>query len=236
MHAATPCVMLAASMQMRIFTAAAILVAVLGFLGFRIVDLEQRVAALSRQLDGSKSSDADHDGTDAGVSGVGYEPRLAALEKRVEGIKANMHSLEKAAGVGISLPPGPHADKQILSVIERENNRVRDVQLEWSRARWLDTRQEQLTSFASQNKLSTTQTAELQKTLEHEVDTMVEVLRRPNLMEDPDSASSDWQALLDATDQAAAKVLTPEQLSNWNLARAIERKLLWPWLPSNMNK
>src|SRR5262249_48891173 len=105
-------------------------------------------------------------------------------------------------------------------------------------SRWQETREQQLTSFAHQNKLTPTQTTELQKSLEHEVDAMVEVLRRPNLMEDPDSASSDWQALLDATDRDAEKVLTPEQLSNWNLARAFERRLLWPWLPTNadMNK
>jgi hypothetical protein len=224
-------------MQMRFFFAAAMLVALLGFVGFRIFDLEQRVDALARQMAGARGTAGEARQTQGGAANQGYEQRLVALEKRMDGMKANMHTIEKATGLGIELP-GPHADKQILSVLERENNRVRDVQLEWSRSRWHDTRQEQLTLFAQQNNLSSSQSAELQKTLEHEVDAMVEVLRRPNLIDDPDTASNDWQALLDETDRAAQRVLSPAQLTAWSQARTFERKVLWPWLPPStaMNK
>jgi hypothetical protein len=227
-------------MGLRIIIAAALAVALLGFLGFRIFDLEQRVAALSRQLEGSDqaATAATTDTGDAGVSGLGYEARLAALEKRVDGIRATMRRLDKASGLPTGLGVGGQpVDKEILSVVERENSRLRDVQLEWQRARWLESREASLAIFARHNNLTTEQNASLQQTLEHEVDAMVEVLRRPNLLEDPDQAANDWQALLEATDRTAGQVLTPAQAGQWYTARAFERRVLWPWLPGNtLNK
>jgi hypothetical protein len=42
--------------------------------------------------------------------------------------------------------------------------------------------------------------------------------------------------MLDVTDKAAKRVLNPAQLGAWNQGRAFERRLLWPWLPNNLNK
>jgi hypothetical protein len=215
--------------------AAALLVALLAYLGFRIIDLEQRVTALGQAI-GTLPEDAATNRSerrDAGTSNLSYGQRLAVLEKRLDGIQANVRSLEKATGTGAG---SQHADKEILSVVERENSRLRDVQLEWHRSRWLETRETQLMIFARQYRLSGDQVTTLQKSLEQEVDSMVELLRRPTLLEDPDQAASDWQALLDQTDHAAQKVLAPEQMGAWNQARAFERQVLWPWLPNNPNK
>jgi hypothetical protein len=215
--------------------AAAASVAILGYLAFRIVDLEGRVANLTRQLGAAPEPTpaAQPSHTDvrpsAATAPQGYLQRLAALEKQVQALQLDRQSRDKAGGPVLD-------DKEILSVVERENNRVKDVQLEWNRARWLENRDEQLTVFTKTYGLTPDQTAKLQKAMRAEVDTMVELLRRPGLLDDPDQAASDWQSMLDATDKAAKQVLNPAQLGAWNQGRTFERRLLYPWLPNNLNK
>jgi hypothetical protein len=221
-------------MRTRTFIAAAALVAFLGYLSFRIVDLEGRVANLTRQLGAApEATQVQPSHTDTRLSAAappqGYLQRLAALEKQIQALKVERQHVDKAGGQGLD-------DKAILSVVERENNRVKDVQLEWNRARWLENRDEQLTVFSKTYGLTPEQTSNLQKAMRAEVDTMVELLRRPCLLDDPDQAASDWQGMLDATDKAAKQVLNPAQLGAWNQARGFERRLLWPWLPNNLNK
>jgi hypothetical protein len=227
-------------MRMGTFMAAAALVAIIGFLGFRILDLEQRVAGVTHQL-GSAPSEPEvaTSGADAGphpsstvVAAGGYEQRLRALEKRVQELQASIKKLDK---IGASTDP-VQADKEILSVIERESSRLRDVQLEWHRQRWVEARETQLSLFARQFGLSPQQTESLHKVLDHEVDEMVKQLRRPTLLEDPDQGASDWQAMLDETDREAQKILTPAQRAAWDQGRTFERKFLWPWLPNNGKK
>ena len=125
-------------------------------------------------------------------------------------------------------------EQTILSVVERENSRIRDVQLEWHRARWLETRDQQLAAFATSMHLQPDQTTALRSVLEHELNEMVSVLKRPGLAEDPDQAAADWQAVLSKTDQRALGVLTPEQQQVWVQVRQFERNVLWPWLPKGM--
>ena len=43
--------------------------------------------------------------------------------------------------------------------------------------------------------------------------------------------ADDWRATLDATDYAARKLLDPAQTGAWDVARFVERRILWPWLP-----
>lgn len=219
-------------MRFSTFIAGAAAVALFGLLGFRILDLEQRVDALSAQLGvpAEATSDAAPNGTTT-LTAVpqGYEKRLAALEQRIKSL--NAAPPPKAA------PDTPgnarlRDDEAILSVVERENQRVRDVQLEWSRSRWLEQREAQLTMFSSWLKLEPKQVETLHNSLEHEVNALVDVLKRPNLLDDPDQLASDWAAVLDKTDKEAAAVLTPDQRTWWTQGRTSERQTLWPWLPN----
>jgi hypothetical protein len=222
-------------MRTRTFIAAAALVAFLGYLGFRIFDLESRVANLTRQLGAAPEPSAQPSTPDkpasAAVAPQGYLQRLAALEQQVAALKLSRQRPDKGSNSGGSLD-----DQAILSVVERENNRVKDVQLEWNRARWMENRDEQLATFTKTYGLTPEQTANLQKAMHEEVDTMVELLRRPGLLDDPDQAATDWQNMLEVTDKAARKFLNPAQLGAWNLGRTFERRFLYPWLPSNLNK
>jgi hypothetical protein len=225
-------------MSTRTFMAAAAAVALLGYLFFRIVDLETRVASLTQQLGSPTAADApvaNTDTTDKTPSApsppLGYQQRLTALEKDVASLKAAQQRVQTASGTGRA-----QDDKDILSVVERENSRIRDVQLEWNKARWLENRDAQLVAFARQYGLTSDQTSGLQKALQQEVDRMVELMKRPGLMDDPDQAAADWQAMLDATDKSAQEVLSPSQVGPWNQARLFERRVFFPWLPSNLNK
>jgi hypothetical protein len=224
-------------MRIRTFIAVGLLFGLLGFLSLRIFTLEQRVSALTTRLGHPHDAgvvDAGEPAVDDPASNQDVEQRVSALEKRLDTLSTSVRGLERFSRLGTA---GPQADKEILSVVERENSRLRDVQLEWQRSRWNETRDAQFMTFARQYNLSSDQTTKLRKSLEQEADSMFELLRRPTLLEDPDQAAADWQAVLDATDRDAQSVLTAQQVGPWVAARTFERRILWPWLPAiNLNK
>lgn len=224
-------------MRLRTFVASAGVLFILGLLGFRIIDLEQRVGLLSRQLSRLEpvgTIDAGNEPKPASTTdrtpSVAFERRLKSLEKRVEALASRPTLLP--SGTGDFGTDVLRSEEAILSVVEREASRIRDVQLEYHKARWLETRQQQLAGFASQLKLEPAQTTELYSALENELDRMADVMRRPNIAEDPDQLASDWQQILVDTDERAKAVLTPEQYQFWAQGRFVERKVLWNWLPA----
>jgi hypothetical protein len=219
-------------MRIRSFLIVAGSLVIVGLLGFRILDLEQRVAMLSEQIGLPAPAVAANSGAapvaSKSTAVAGLEQRLAILEKQVASLAAQQHAAPKA-DLGES---HLQDDKAILSVVEREASRVRDVQLEWHRSRWIEARNQQLALFAHQAQLTPDQTSGLQQALEHEADAMVDVLKRPSLLDDPDQVATDWQATLEETDHAAKQLLTPQQDAAWLAGRQFERRILWPWLPA----
>ena len=220
-------------MRLSTFLAAAGVLFAFGLLGFRIVDLEQRLEILATPKE-----------RPSGITGTGtprsavvqppnlakdYEARLRAVEQRV----ANLETL------GRSLPIPSQAlgedrlrqEQAILSVVERENSRIREVQLEWHKARWLETRKQQLAAFAYTQQLEPAQTTRIYEALERELDGLANVMKRPTFAEDPDQVATDWLAILGQTDQQAQEVLSPAQYQTWVEGRLFERRVLWPWLP-----
>src|SRR4051812_9159955 len=125
-------------MRLRTFIASALAASLFGLLGFRILDLEQRVAALAAQLaEAAKSERATNPSAGPRAS---CEQRLDALESRLARMKTRPNG-----ALGASEPADPGGvdvrdEAAILSVVERENSRIRDVQLEFSRSRWLEAR------------------------------------------------------------------------------------------------
>jgi hypothetical protein len=124
------------------------------------------------------------------------------------------------------------AEERILSVVGRAQERIRDRQLQFHRARWLEWRETALDDFSERFGLSGRQNDQLHQLLSDETDAMVEILRRPDTLENPEKAAHDWSTMLEQTDLAAHRVLDPAQVGPWDQARAAERKTLWPWLPS----
>jgi hypothetical protein len=224
-------------MKLRTFMLGAAALVVFGWLGFRVVDLERRVAHLSEQLGSPTPSEAPTAANAEHVTVVsaapqGYEQRLHALEDRLDKLASAQSSLARMTGKD----GHAEADNQILSVIEREGNRIRDVQIEYHRPRWIEARGAQLESFAKATHMTTQQTQILKGVLEQEIDDLITVLKKPDLMEDPDGASAAWQSALDKTNETAHTLLTPPQAALWDQARQFERQLLWPWLPPKSDK
>ena len=217
-------------MRLGTFLASAGVLFAFGVVGFRIIDLEQRLAALTAR---DERREPKHPEARAATSGAplpttDYEARLRAIEKRISTIE-NFK-------LGNPMPSGMGEDRlkqeqAILSVMERENSRIREVQLEWHKARWLETRKQQLAAFAYSQQLQPAQTTRIYEALERELDGLAEVMKRPTFAEDPDQVASDWLRVLGQTDQQAQEVLSPDQYQTWVQGRLFERRVLWPWLP-----
>jgi hypothetical protein len=223
-------------MKLRTFILGAAALLPFGWLGFRILDLEQRVANLSGQLGTPSAEAAPTTTTSEHVTAVsntpkGFEQRLRTLEERLDKLASAQSSLARMTGKD----GRADADNQILSVIEREGNRIRDVQIEYHRPRWIEARDAQVDAFAQVTHMTGQQTQVLKSVGEREVDDFVAVLKKPDLMEDPDGATAAWQAALDKTNETAHKLLTPPQAALWDQARLFERQLLWPWLPAKQD-
>lgn len=217
-------------MRLGTFLASAGVLFAFGVVGFRIIDLEQRLAALTAR---DERREPKHPEAPAATSGAplpttDYEARFRTIEKRLSTIE-NFK-------LGNPMPSGMGEDRlkqeqAILSVVERENSRIREVQLEWHKARWLETRKQQLAAFAYSQQLQPAQTTRIYEALERELDGLAEVMKRPTFAEDPDQVASDWLRVLGQTDQQAQEVLSPDQYQTWVQGRLFERRVLWPWLP-----
>ena len=221
-----------ASMRFVTVLASAGVLFAFGVVGFRLIDLEQRLATLTAHEGGreaeSKRAEPPSAAMHTPILEKDYEARLRAIEQRI----ANLENFKQ----GIPMPSGVGEDRlrqeqAILSVVERENSRIREVQLEWHKARWLETRKQQLAAFAYSQQLQPAQTTHIYEALERELDGLAEVMKRPTFAEDPDQGASDWLKVLDQTDQQAQEVLSPVQYQTWVQGRLFERKVLWPWLP-----
>jgi hypothetical protein len=207
----------------------AVAVLATGWLGVRIVSLEERVARLSARL-GSAQSIASETVSDIAASAgpsQSQSARLRQLEAQIDRLTAAPRDVEASAFQRAPV----EAENEILSVLEREKSRVRDVQLEFHRSRWLEGRNAQLDAFAKSTGLSTSQTKTLKAQLERELDDFVKVLNNPDYNADPDHAVAEWDTALAKTDAVAHSVLDPKQAQLWDQARMLEKQILWPWLP-----
>src|ERR1700712_741868 len=149
-------------MRLSTYLASAAVLFAFGVVGFRIIDLEQRVAQLTARAD-QPEAETNPAGTKSDASSQGnlskdYESRLRALEQRIGTFENLKEGLPMASGnIGVDRL---QQEQAILSVVERENSRIREVQLEWHKARWLDTRKQQLAAFAFSQKLEPAQTSQ----------------------------------------------------------------------------
>lgn len=209
-------------------------VAALALLAARVLRLEGQLERAEQRL-GSQSSGAPSSaGAVIGpVAPVGLEPRLAAVEKDLRALRDDLRTLEKATESTLALPaPEANADpRQILSVVKGESDRIRDRQLDFARSRWSADRKAALDRFTVEQKLEPEQKAQIQELLDTETAKLAELMRRPDALENPEQMAADWSAVLRDTDRAAQGVLEPQQVPAWSLARSIERRVMWPWLP-----
>lgn len=203
------------------------------YFGYRITRLEQRIDALNKQLGAPPATpplDAAHDEKPL----AGHEQRLTALEQGLHALRDDLRTLEEATAdkPQVADLSAPGASQKILSLVAGEQNRIRDRQLQFHRERWVEWRQAALKEFAERQGLTPAQSEQLRQLLTDEVDKMVDILRRPDALENPDQATKDWAATLEETDNSAHRVLEPAQRGPWDDSRTLERRVLWPWLPA----
>jgi hypothetical protein len=210
--------------------AAVVVVVVTALFGYRLVQIDRRLDALEKRL-GAPNRDSEHKASD--TKPVPLEERITELERRADQDSVNLGALELAA-THVAPPTRaqhPPDDKAILSVVEREQNKVRDAQLDWQKGHWIEARENQLAAFSRQGNLTQAQTEQMRQVFQKEIDSMVDFLKRPALLTDPDEAIKEWRELLEDTDTEAGRILNPQQMTIWNQERFIERKILWPWIP-----
>jgi hypothetical protein len=218
---------------------AVVLALAVAYLGYRVVTLEQRLDAVNQQL-GAPVPDRRSAGA-AGAATIarttkpttavaqGLEPRLSLLEQQLASLRADVRSLEAATESTLNQPPAD--PKQILSVVGSEVGRIRDAHLQFQRAQWLKWRRGGLAQFTTDYSLSDQQRADLDDLLTDEIDRWLDLLRREDLADKPEQLAAEARAALRDTDEAARHVLDPMQHVRWMQIRAIERMVLWPFLP-----
>jgi hypothetical protein len=201
--------------------------------------IEGRLDALAREA----PSGTEASGAVATAHAAGSEPgtlanhdrRIAALETDVGAMLEAQAELSKETESKASLAEvsqGMSPDR-ILSVVNQEAARVRDKQLAFHRNNWMQLRDKASADFATRHGLNPDQNQRVRRLLFDEVDGMVAILARPELLEQPERAIREWQALLRETDEAAERWLDPAQYTAWKEARAHERRLYMPWLPAD---
>lgn len=226
---------------MRANVVAVVLIALMGgFVWYRQASLERRVDQLTAQLgagseaaESAGSGEPEHDpSADPGASAaraIGSQAaRLSALEAGLKSVQADVRSLEKATGDSMKMV----TDQQILSVMKQQGTKVMDSQLKFHRERWLEQREVALNDFSRRLGLNQTQNDQLWDLLSTETDKMIEILKNPDLAEDPERAARVWKESLLDTDAEAHRVLGPQEAAVWDQVRLVERRLLWPWLPN----
>lgn len=219
---------------MRILAAAlAVALGLCALLGYRVVRLEQRMAALDKQLGLPAAATSSAASANAPGQTRDYQQRLTTVEREIAVLREDLTTLEEATGERpeLSALNAPGGEQRILSVVERKQNLIRDRQLQFHRARWLEWRQGALDNFAAMHGLSPQQTDRLYRLLADEVEGLVTLLKQPDAAENPERMANDWLDRLELTNDAAHEVLDPAQRAAWDAARMVERRTFWPWLP-----
>ena len=193
---------------MRAWHVLLIVVALGGFLVYRIFALEARVAALSQSLRSSsaisegKESEASNQPNSWGKRIAGLEAQMAELKNRLNELPRGEPGLEKSAQAGLDkLLGSKQFDERVLSVLDAETQRIVDAQLKWHRDAVIKYRMDSLTFFAADQKLSSGQLSALRAILEDEVDRMVEILRTPELLADREKGLAAWVEVIAQTDK-----------------------------------
>jgi hypothetical protein len=165
---------------------------------------------------------------------------LEELRARVDRLEARLDEaevLEAPEGTAVSKgavsDPGKKEKFQdyVRSLVRSEADRLRDQQLLKHRDALVENRMRAVSDFAKQAGLSPNQENSIASILTEEADRMVELLKQPEVLEDPPKALEKWGDMLKETDQQASEVLNPAQMLLYMQLRRLEQDALMPWLP-----
>lgn len=232
-----------------------IVIPILGFLSFRVMSLEDRIGLLYEMVEiqsrNAKESVVEEDRADEPDEPYEApekpeqqpEQQPASLEElraRVERLEARLDEAETVeAPEGTTVSKGAISDQgkkekfqdYVRSVVRSEADRLRDQQLLKHRDALVENRMRAVSDFAKQAGLSPNQENSIASILTEEADRMVELLKQPEVLDDPPKALEKWGEMLKETDEQASEVLNPAQMLLYMQLRRLEQDALMPWLP-----
>lgn len=157
-------------------------------------------------------------------AGGGDEPAVAVLRTELESLREEIARLSQA---GL----GDDAHAEILEVVEREKQRVRERVVDFHQERWHEAREDMLEKMVKDAHFSEFQRQRVGLAMATEVDHLATISRTPRVLEDPDKLATDVQQLLDETNTEVLELLHPDQHAVWERHRAHERETFYGWLP-----
>jgi hypothetical protein len=233
-----------------------IVIPILGFLSFRVMSLEDRIGLLYEMVEiqsrDAKESVAGEDRADepdepyeASDKPEQQQPEqqpagleeLRARVDRLEALLDEVEVVEAQEGTTVSKAAIPDPGKKekfqdyVRSVVRSEADRLRDEQLLKHRDALVENRMRAVSDFAKQAGLSPNQENSIASILTEEADRMVELLKQPEVLEEPPKALKKWGEMLKETDEQASEVLNPAQMLLYMQLRRLEQDALMPWLP-----
>lgn len=149
---------------------------------------------------------------------------LAALVRQA--VRAE-HARQSQGADAASEPVDP---ERVLEIVKRDQGAILARHLEFHAGRWAAAREQSLDDFSERVGLSPNQRARLDVLSGAEIDEMVELFKQPRFRDHPAAFAKRWASTLAATDHEVEQLLDEDQMAAWRKGRAVERKLLFPWL------
>ena len=190
----------------------------------RLETLERKVGLLTVEQADAASASGHGAASPTGVRATADVQGTAALRAEVTALRARLAQLEAPSD-----SQGAH--DEILDVVEAEQQRVFNRQLDFHQERWHEAREDVLEKLTARASLTKFQRKYLGNAMADEVDALAQLVRAPRALEDPEKFATDVMQVLDETSERVLSTLNPNQQRLWNLHRKHEREVTYPWLP-----
>lgn len=217
---------------MRPFLPLLLLLPLFAYLHYRTTQLEARLDGLERSqrraaTQGGGAVAATPPGTQPAAGAVAAGPGAGAGTAELQALRADVTAmraeLDKVREVA--------RPEEILGLVKEEEERLRNVAVDFHRERWIELREDTLDELATQAGFTDFQRTQVGDLMNAEVDKIAELARQPHVFEDPEKLANDVMQILDETEDRVRVLLNREQRPIWEQRRAFERKTVYPWLP-----
>lgn len=210
------------------------------FLEYQVLSLGNRVDTVHRIVQGLSMAEGigqNSSGNPAELSKLKGE--LKQLTAQVDRIRIRLSSGSTTGSDSDTTSPNENAPQgevfshKVLSVIETEVERVKDLQLKRNRDALIKYRKAAVREFAIKQGLTAGQESAIQTILEDEVDKMVELLADVNWENAQPAFAAEWAAMLAQTNDKVQDILNADQMSIFLYLRHLEQSAMQPWLPKS---
>lgn len=207
-----------------------------GFLEYQVLSLNNRVDTVHRIVQGLSMAEG------IGQNSPSNPAELSALREEVKRLAAHVDRIRLANGStdesgsdtsATGSDKGEVFSDKVLSVIQTEVERIKNIQLKRNRDALVKYRKSVVREFAIKQGLTAGQESAIQTILEDEVDKMVELLADIKWENAPTNFATDWAAMLAQTNDKVQDILSADQMSIFLYLRHLEQQAMQPWLPKS---